>query len=144
VGIVHREVAPRRVLVRPDGTVALSVYGLTYQYEVARPGSVSQIHGVRYTSPEQIMGQSPGVASDVYALGVIAYQCLTGRTPFEGERLIDVALRTVREEPPPLPTEVPASVRSIVDQAIAKKPEDRWPTAAALAAAARAWMGTIQ
>src|SRR5262249_43895097 len=103
LGILHREVRPGRVLGRPDGTGVLSVFGLTHPYESPRSGILPQVGSVRYVSPEQLMGQVPGVPSDVYSLGVIAYHCLAGRTPFDGESPIEVALRIVKEEPPPLP-----------------------------------------
>ena len=75
--------------------------------------------------------------SDVYALGVVAYQCLAGRRPFEGDNPLEIAMRHVRETPPPLPADIPPQVRAIVERAMAKDPAARWPTAAALAAVAR-------
>jgi serine/threonine protein kinase len=142
VGIVHRELRPGRVLVRPDGTVALSVFGLTYLYGLTRTGTVPPLSAVPYVSPEQLLGQTPGPRSDVYSLGVIAYRCLTGRAPFDGEAPIEVAYRAVMDEPRPLPADVPQSICSIVDTAMARGPDDRWHTAAEFAAAARALTGS--
>src|SRR5213078_3966650 len=75
--------------------------------------------------------------SDIYALGVVAYQCLAGHRPFEGENPLEIAMRHVREQPPPLPGDVPPSVRAIVERAMAKDPPARYPTAAAFAQVAR-------
>lgn len=143
LGVVHRQLGADRVLVRPDGTVALSVFGLAPLYGLMRTGSVAFVSAPHYASPEQLKGEFPGRLSwDVYSLGVIAYHCLTGRTPFVGDNPLEVAYRIVRDEPPPLPTDVPKPIRSIVECAIAKRPDDRWPTAAAFADAAREVSGT--
>jgi serine/threonine-protein kinase len=68
---------------------------------------------------------------------VVAYQCLAGRRPFEGEQPLEIAMRHVREVPPPLPPDTPPTVRAIVERAMAKDPAARWPTASAFAAVAR-------
>jgi serine/threonine-protein kinase len=137
LGVVHRELGPNRVLIRPDGTVALSAFGLAYMYGLTRRASVPPTSALPYASPEQFMGEAPRALSDIYSLGVIAYHCLAGRPPFEGDNPLEVAYRTVKNEPPPLPTGLPKAIRSIVERAIAKKPGDRWPTAAAFGAAVR-------
>jgi serine/threonine-protein kinase len=90
-----------------------------------------------YISPEQAMGEQATPLSDVYALGVVAYQCLAGRRPFEGENPLEIAMRHVREAPPPLPPDIPPPVRVIVERAMAKQPAARWPNASAFGAVAR-------
>jgi serine/threonine-protein kinase len=141
IGVVHRQLGPDRVLVRPDGTVALSVFGLAHLYGLIRPGGVPSVSAVQHAAPEQLTGDSPSTLSDIYSLGVLAYHCLTGRTPFGGDDPLEVARRIVMDEPPPLPTDLPKPSRFIIERAIAKKPGDRWPTAAAFAAAARGVSG---
>jgi serine/threonine-protein kinase len=74
---------------------------------------------------------------DIYALGVVAYECLAGRPPFDGESPVAIALKHIREQPPPLPPDVPPAVRAIVDRAMSKDPSRRWPSAAAMSQAAR-------
>src|SRR6186713_1811374 len=74
---------------------------------------------------------------DVYALGVVAYQCLSGHRPFDGATPIEIAMKHVRDTARPLPADIPPAVRSIVDRAMAKDPGARWPTAAAMAGVAR-------
>jgi eukaryotic-like serine/threonine-protein kinase len=135
-GIVHRDLGPSKVLVRPDATVALTPFGLVYQLSGPTAPYVSQGRA-RYLSPEQIMGQAVTQRSDIFSLGVLAYRCLTGRIPFDGESTLEVALHIVQSEPAPLPPDVPAAVRSIVERALAKDPAARWPTAAEFAGAAR-------
>jgi serine/threonine-protein kinase len=83
------------------------------------------------------MGEQATALSDIYALGVVAYQCLAGRRPFEGENPLEIAMRHVRETPPLLPPDIPPQVRAIVERAMAKDPASRWPTAAAFAGIAR-------
>jgi serine/threonine protein kinase len=73
----------------------------------------------------------------VYALGVVAYQCLAGRRPFDGGSAMEIATRHVRELPPPLPRDVPRPAGEVVDRAMAKKAADRYPNAAAFAEDAR-------
>jgi serine/threonine protein kinase len=82
-----------------------------------------------YLSPEQASGQPATAASDLYALGVVAYECLAGRRPFTGEHPIAVALGHLLLPPPPLPEEVPVVVRALVAQAMAKQPTRRPPDA---------------
>jgi serine/threonine-protein kinase len=91
-----------------------------------------------YLAPEQITGDPVGPTADVYALGVVAYELLTGGKPFEGDTPLKVALQHVHDAPPPLPADIPGPVRVLVLRALAKDPADRWPSAAALAAAAAA------
>jgi serine/threonine-protein kinase len=79
----------------------------------------------------------------VYSLGVVAYQCLAGHRPFEGENPLEIALKHVREVPRPLPGDIPPVVRSIVERSMSKDPAARWPTAATLAAVARQAAATL-
>jgi serine/threonine-protein kinase len=134
-GVVHRDVGPRKVLVRPDASIALTPFGLAYM--LGQPQLYVSLSRARYLSPEQLMGASVTRQSDIFSLGVLAYQCLSGQVPFDGENPLEAAMHVVRSEPAPLPSDVPAAVRSIVERALAKDPNARWPTAAELAAAAR-------
>jgi serine/threonine-protein kinase len=82
-----------------------------------------------YLSPEQAAGDEVGPPSDIYSLGIVAYECLTGRRPFAGTNPVAVALAHQREQAPPLPPELPLQVRELVNRAMAKNPPDRPPTA---------------
>lgn len=137
-GIVHRDVKPGNLLVRPNGTLVLTDFGIARSDLVGQLTAAGSVLGTAsYISPEQAAGAVATPASDVYALGVVAYQCLAGRRPFEGDNPLEIAMRHVRETPRPLPADIPPSVRAIVDRALAKDPAARWASAAALAGAAR-------
>jgi eukaryotic-like serine/threonine-protein kinase len=138
IGVVHRDVKPGNLLVRPNGTLVLTDFGIARSAGAAQLTAAGSVLGTAaYISPEQAMGEQASRLSDVYALGVVAYQCLAGRRPFEGEQPLEIAMRHVREVPPPLPPDTPPTVRAIVERAMAKDPAARWPTASAFAAVAR-------
>jgi serine/threonine-protein kinase len=142
-GIVHRDVKPSNLLVQPDGTVVLVDFGVARSTGVTSVTSTNGIPGTAlYMAPEQAMGRPVSPATDIYALGAVAYCCLAGRPPFTGENALDVAVRQVHDEPPALPADIPAPVVTLVGQALAKNPADRYPSAAAFAAAARAVTGS--
>ncbi|WP_320067193.1 serine/threonine-protein kinase [Micromonospora sp. RTGN7] len=137
-GIVHRDVKPGNLLVRPNGTLVLTDFGIARSELVGQLTAAGSVLGTAsYISPEQATGAVATPASDVYALGVVAYQCLAGRRPFEGDNPLEIAMRHVRDAPRPLPADIPPPVRSIVERAMAKDPAARWPSAAALAGVAR-------
>jgi serine/threonine-protein kinase len=137
-GIVHRDVKPGNLLMRTDGTVALTDFGIALAQEGTALTTAGAILGTpSYLAPEQVLGEPATARSDVYALGVVAYECLTGRRPFTGENPFAIAMRRVREAPPPLGPGVPAPMAAVVERALAVDPAHRWSTAADLATAAR-------
>jgi serine/threonine protein kinase len=137
-GIVHRDVKPGNLLVRPNGTLVLTDFGIARSDMVGQLTMAGSVLGTAsYISPEQASGSVATAASDVYALGVVAYQCLSGHRPFDGATPIEIAMKHVRDTPRPLPADIPPAVRAIVDRALAKDPAARWATAAAMAAVAR-------
>jgi len=136
-GIVHRDIKPGNLMIRPDGSVKITDFG------IARAGDTSaltrtgtMLGTVEYMSPEQLAGRSATGSSDLYALGVVAFRCLAGRTPFNAPESMAVALAHVNEPVPPLPADVPAPVSALVSGLLAKDPADRPPSAGALAGAA--------
>ncbi|BBH65496.1 hypothetical protein ACTI_21810 [Actinoplanes sp. OR16] len=137
-GIVHRDVKPGNLLVRPNGTLVLTDFGIARSALVGQLTVAGAVLGTAsYISPEQAAGDVATPASDVYALGVVAYQCLSGHRPFDGATPIEIAMKHVRETPRPLPGDIPPAVRAIVDRAMDKDPSSRWPSAAAMASVAR-------
>ena len=137
-GIVHRDVKPGNLLVRPNGTLVLTDFGIARSALVGQLTVAGSVLGTAsYISPEQASGAVATAASDVYALGVVAYQCLSGHRPFDGATPIEIAMKHVRDSPRPLPGDIPPSVRAIVERAMAKDPNARWPTASAMASVAR-------
>jgi serine/threonine-protein kinase len=144
MGVVHRDVKPGNLLVRPNGTLVLTDFGIARSIGSAQLTAAGSVLGTAsYISPEQAMGEQATRLSDIYALGVVAYQCLAGRRPFEGENPLEIAMRHVREAPPPLPPDIPPAVRAIVERAMAKDPGARWATAAAFAQVARRAAGDL-
>jgi hypothetical protein len=135
-GVVHRDVKPANVLVRRDGSVTITDFGIASSaagVPITRTGQV--IGTAQYLSPEQAQGERATPASDVYALGLVAYECLAGRRAFDGENSVQVALRQIREVPPPLPSDVPADLQRLVERMLAKDPAERLPDGAAVLAA---------
>ena len=99
-GIVHRDVKPANLMVRPNGTLVLTDFGIARSAQASQLTAVGSVLGTAsYISPEQASGQLATAASDVYALGVVAYQCLSGRRPFEGGSPIEIALQHVDARP---------------------------------------------
>jgi serine/threonine protein kinase len=138
-GVVHRDIKPANLLVRPDGTVAVVDFGVAKAELSAGLTQTNTMLGTaRYMAPEQVQGTTVSGATDVYALGAVAYECLTGTPAFDADSPIAIALKQVSEEAPELPPTVPAGARAVVNRALAKDPAQRFPDAAALAAAARA------
>ncbi len=137
-GIVHRDVKPGNLLVRPNGTLVLTDFGIARSAAVGQLTQAGAVLGTAsYISPEQASGSGATPLSDLYALGVVAYQCLSGHRPFDGDNPLEIAMRHVHQQPPPLPPDTPPSVRAIVERAMAKDPAARYPTAAAFAQVAR-------
>src|SRR5690606_15969791 len=138
-GIVHRDVKPGNLLIRPDGRVVLTDFGVARMMGADRLTAPGEIFGTpSYLAPEQVNGGVIGPAVDIYALGVVAYECLTLRPPFVSDSPVGVALMQARDEPPPLPASIPEPVRRVVMRALAKDPGLRWESAAAMAEAALA------
>jgi serine/threonine protein kinase len=129
-GLVHRDIKPANLLLGPDGTVKVTDFGVAQALGQGQGDQNELMLGTAgYLSPEQATGRPATAASDLYALGVVAYECLAGRRPFTGEHPIAVALAHLLQPPPPLPEDVPEQVRALVAQAMAKQPTRRPPDA---------------
>jgi len=138
-GVVHRDVKPGNVLMGTDDVVKITDFGIAWSASSVPLTGTGQVVGTaHYLSPEQAAGGKATPSSDVYALGTVAYECLAGRRAFEGENSVQIALKQIREEPLPLPSDVPAGMRELVQRAMAKDPAERYPDGAALHAAAQA------
>ncbi len=136
-GIVHRDVKPGNLLIRPDGRLVLTDFGIARGVAAEPLTAGDGVMGTAaYLAPEQLSGSPVAPATDVYALGVVAYEFLTGTQPFVADSPVGVALMHTRNEPPPLPDAIAPTVRHVVMRALAKDPEDRWPSAHAMAQAA--------
>nr|WP_062342024.1 serine/threonine protein kinase [Herbidospora sakaeratensis] len=137
-GIVHRDVKPGNLLVQADGTLVLTDFGIARSDAASRLTDAGMVLGTAaYCAPEQAEGEPVTPAVDIYALGVVAYECLAGRRPFDGDTPVTIALKHIREQPPPLPADIPPHIRHVVERALLKSPAERWPTAMAMSQAAR-------
>ncbi|MEU8378511.1 serine/threonine protein kinase [Streptosporangium sp. NPDC048865] len=137
-GIVHRDIKPGNLLVRSDGTLVLTDFGIARSDTASRLTDAGMVLGTAaYCAPEQAEGAPVTPAVDIYALGVVAYECLAGHRPFDGDTPVTIALKHIREAPPPLPPDIPPAVRALVERSLAKDPARRFPSAAAMSSAAK-------
>ncbi len=138
-GLVHRDIKPGNLLITPDGRVKITDFGIARIADQVPLTATGQVMGtVQYLSPEQASGHSASPTTDLYSLGIVAYEALAGRRPFTGESQVAIAMAQINETPPDLPTTVSEPVRNLVYACIAKKPADRPDSAAHLARAAQA------
>jgi serine/threonine protein kinase len=130
-GFVHRDVKPANVLIAEDGRVHLADFGIARIVDSAHETRTGDVLGTPgYFSPEQVAGEPVGAPTDVYALGIVLIECLTGKRPFEGTAM-EVALARVNR-PPDIPTSLPEPWRVLLDAMTRRNPAER-PTAAAVA-----------
>jgi hypothetical protein len=138
-GVVHLDLKPANVLLHPDGRLLLSDFGLAHLLEVGavEGGTSLQFGTPAYMAPEHIEGR-PEAASDIYALGIILYQLLTGKVPFQGSSPLAILRKQATEPPPALRVsrpELPVALESVLGRALAKEPAARYQTAGALLSA---------
>jgi serine/threonine-protein kinase len=138
-GLVHRDIKPGNLLITPDGRVKITDFGIARIADQVPLTATGQVMGtVQYLSPEQASGHPASPATDTYSLGIVAYEALAGKRPFTGESQVAIAMAQINEQPPPLPPTIAAPVQNLVLAMIAKKPEDRPASTAAVARAATA------
>jgi len=138
-GFVHRDVKPGNILVRTDGMVKLTDFGIAKAADavpVTRSGMV--MGTAHYIAPEQASGAEAGPAGDVYSLGIVGYECLAGHRPFRAESAVAVAMMQVRDQPPPLPATIPMHARELIEAVLVKDPTQRYSTGGEFAAAVAA------
>ncbi len=137
-GLVHRDIKPGNLLITPEGRVKITDFGIARIADQVPLTATGQVMGtVQYLSPEQASGHSASPSTDIYSLGIVAYEMLAGRRPFTGESQVAIAMAQINETPPELAVTVAEPVRNLVYSCIAKSPSDRPATAAHLARAAQ-------
>jgi len=147
-GLVHRDVKPQNVLVTDDGEAKVTDFGiarsLDVEHGVTQTGTV--LGTSNYLSPEQARGHAVTPATDVYSLGVVLFELLTGDVPFPGDNFVAVAMKHINEPPPPLlerRPDVPVRLVHAVERALAKEPAARFQTMEAFAAELRACLAAL-
>jgi len=140
-GVVHRDVKPGNLLRNDDGVVKLADFGIAAVTDESSITAVGSVLGTAsYLAPEQASGEEAGPRADLYALGVVTYQLLSGRLPYEAASLTELALKQQREAPPflhELVPEVPVELSHAVDRALALDPRARYESAEAMGEALR-------
>jgi len=142
-GIVHRDIKPGNLLITPDHQVKITDFGIARAVLAAHLTQTGMVMGTaQYVSPEQASARPVTTSTDIYSLGVVAYECLAGRPPFTADTPIALALAHVKNQPPPLPASVPPRIAALVGQMLAKEPAKRPASAQAVADRASALSGT--
>ena len=146
-GIVHRDIKPANLLVRRDGALLITDFGISRTRDgVSLTASGAILGTPTYLSPEQVLGKPATAASDVYSLGLTAYECLAGHRPFEGDNPYAIALQRLQAAPRTLTGTIPGPVLAVVERALAidpatggrrrepspTPPARRWPPSARL------------
>lgn len=140
-GIIHRDIKPQNILVASDGHIKVADFGIARianSYTLTRDDSV--MGTVYYYSPEQASGLKVGATSDLYSVGVVMYEMLTGHVPFDGDTQVAIAMQHLHTQPEPIEKyapEVPVAVRHVVMMAMAKDPRHRYQSAREMAAELR-------
>ncbi len=135
-GIIHRDIKSQNVLIKDDGTVKLSDFGIALAADAVQLTQTDVVIGsVHYLAPELARGESATQQSDIYALGIVFYEMLTGDVPHHGDAPVQIALKHLREEIPSVRdfnSEIPQSVDNIIRKATVKNKEYRYPSASAM------------
>ena len=134
-GIVHRDVKPGNVMLLPDGTAKLLDFGIARQSEDTTVTATHSIVGSpTYMAPEQVQGDLGEPSADIWALGVLLYEMLAGRPPFEGASIPSILYQVVHANPAPIP-HIAVSLQRVLRRALEKDPHHRYPDARSLASA---------
>jgi len=131
-GIVHRDIKPHNVIVAPDGRLKVTDFGIARSGTSQMTEAGSIVGTAQYLSPEQARGSPVSPASDIYSVGIVLYEMLTGTVPFTGDTPLEIAMKhlsSVPEPPSTLRPEVPRALDQVVLRCLAKNPQDRYPSA---------------
>ncbi|MEI6626307.1 MAG: Stk1 family PASTA domain-containing Ser/Thr kinase [Thermoleophilia bacterium] len=131
-GVIHRDVKPQNILVQPDGKIKVADFGIASAGDTEMTEAGSIVGTAQYLAPEQARGLPVGPPADLYAVGIVLYEMLSGRVPFEGEAAVTVAMRHVQEAPEALTDRnplVPVALESVVMRALSKDPTQRYQSA---------------
>lgn len=127
--IIHRDVKPQNIMIQPNGQVKVMDFGISRAKNSTEQKTQMVLGTAQYVSPEQAQGLDLTASSDIYSLGIVLYESVTGHLPFDGEDAVSVAIKQVEEEPVPpshLNRNIDPQFEAIVMKALAKDPEDRF------------------
>ncbi len=130
--IIHRDIKPQNIMVQPDGNVKVMDFGIARAKNSVKTQTSSVLGTAHYISPEQAQGKELTAASDIYSLGIVLYEAVSGRLPFDGPDAISVAMMQVNEAPAPLyeiNPDIDPALEAIIFKALAKNPYERFATA---------------
>lgn len=132
--IIHRDIKPQNVLILDDGTVKITDFGIATALNNNELTQTNSVMGsVHYLPPEQANGKNSTVKSDIYSIGIMMYELLTGKLPFKGDNAVEIAIKQMREEIPSvclINPEIPQSIENIILKACAKNPKNRYDSVA--------------
>ena len=132
-GMVHRDIKPGNLLITPDGTVKVADFGIAKAAEAVPLTRTGMVVGTaQYVSPEQAQGRKVGAPSDIYSLGVVGFEMLTGHRPFRGDSTVSVAIAHINEPVPDLPNTISPQVRELIAVSLRKDPRTRYANGAEL------------
>jgi serine/threonine-protein kinase len=135
-GIIHRDLKPSNVLISPDGFAKLMDFGIAEELGAQTAIRTGDVLGTTYyVSPEQALGEPLSPRSDLYSLGVLGHELLTGHKPFDRGSPLATALAHLEQQPPPLPPDVPADLAELLNSCLAKDAEERPASATEVARA---------
>ena len=125
-GLVHRDIKPGNLLITPSGKVKITDFGIARVADQVALTATGQVMGtVQYLSPEQATGKPATASTDIYSLGIVAYEALTGRRPFTGESQMAIAMAQINDKPPAFGDDIDKRVQELVMSCLAKKPNQR-------------------
>lgn len=132
--IIHRDIKPQNVMILEDGRVKITDFGIAIALNSTELTQTNSVMGsVHYLPPEQANGSGATIKSDIYSLGILMYELLTGKLPFKGDNAVEIALKQMKEKLPSIIEQnpnVPQSVENVVLRACAKNPKNRYDSVA--------------
>ncbi len=128
--IIHRDIKPQNVLIKEDGTVKITDFGIAMALNSNELTQTNSVMGsVHYLPPEQANGSGATIKSDIYSLGILMFELLTGKLPFKGENAVEIAIKQMREKIPSvceINPDIPQSIENVILKACAKNPKNRY------------------